>query len=437
MPGQWRRNGLGLLALVGPAVAIDNGLGLTPPLGWRSWNLFGPNVNQALLERIMDGIVSRKRMVDGKPTSLCDLGYCDVGLDDAWQACGEGTNGYHYHTGGSGNSYHSVINTTRFPDMKAMTDKAHSLGLTAGWYHNNCICGESKDSPQEVYEGDVAALANFGFDAVKLDGCGTQRDLDLWAKLINATGRRVMIENCHWGQTVPKGDWCPWNFFRTSGDVSASYGSVMSNLQTTIQWAQTGLSRPGCWAYPDMLEVGCGGGLNAVETRAHFGAWCIVSSPLTLSMDVTDDKIMDEVWPLITNMEAVAVNQAWAGHSGSPFKQAVEMVQLAHQQVKGREVLGEVHTDLPKWQYFQKPLGNGRVAVLMLNHADSTQNLTLSFADVPGLGCSRCLVRDIWQRKDLGVLQGSLTQTLVSHDSAFLVLSSAAGPHEEEIDIVV
>ena len=26
--------------------------------------------------------------VDGAPTSLCDLGFCDVGLDDAWQARG-------------------------------------------------------------------------------------------------------------------------------------------------------------------------------------------------------------------------------------------------------------------------------------------------------------------------------------------------------------
>jgi len=26
--------------------------------------------------------------------------------------------------------------------MKAMTDHAHSLGLTAGWYGNNCICAE-------------------------------------------------------------------------------------------------------------------------------------------------------------------------------------------------------------------------------------------------------------------------------------------------------
>ena len=88
-----------------------------------------------------------------------------------------------------------------------------------------------------------------------LENCGAQHDLDKWAGLINATGRKVMIENCHWGKTVPTETWCPWNFFRTSGDVRASYGSVVANLQTTVQWAQRNLSRPGCWAYPDMLEV--------------------------------------------------------------------------------------------------------------------------------------------------------------------------------------
>lgn len=32
----------------------------------------------------MDGITSRQRNVNGVPTSLKDLGYVDVGLDDAW-----------------------------------------------------------------------------------------------------------------------------------------------------------------------------------------------------------------------------------------------------------------------------------------------------------------------------------------------------------------
>ena len=66
----------------------ENGLARTPPLGWRSWNLYGPYVSQTLIESIMDGMVRRDRSVDGVPTSLCDLGYCDVGLDDNWQQCG-------------------------------------------------------------------------------------------------------------------------------------------------------------------------------------------------------------------------------------------------------------------------------------------------------------------------------------------------------------
>ena len=38
---------LALAALAITSVtANDNGLAITPPLGWRSWNLFGNNVNQ-------------------------------------------------------------------------------------------------------------------------------------------------------------------------------------------------------------------------------------------------------------------------------------------------------------------------------------------------------------------------------------------------------
>merc|ERR1712147_62399 len=112
---------------------------------------------------------------------------------------------------------------------------------------------------------------------------------------------------------------CPWNFYRTSGDVRARFSSVMGNL-----------SYPGCWAYPDMLEVGCqhgpGGagdpGLSAAETRTHFAAWVVVSSPLTLSHDVNNDTIMDEIWPVISNKEVIAVSQTYAGYSGGVFQES-------------------------------------------------------------------------------------------------------------------
>ena len=40
------------------------------------------------------------------------------------------------------------------------------------------------------------------------------QDLDKWAKIFNQSGQAIMIENCHWGRTVPNATWCPWNFFR-------------------------------------------------------------------------------------------------------------------------------------------------------------------------------------------------------------------------------
>ena len=75
-----------------------------------------------------------------------------------------------------------------------------------------------------------------------------------------------------------------------------------------------------------LVEVGVSqmparGSLNFLtpsETRTHFSAWCIVSSPLTLSHDLTNTSTMDAVWTIITNREALAVNDAWAGTYAPP-----------------------------------------------------------------------------------------------------------------------
>ena len=64
-----------------PAAAVDNGLGLTPPMGWRSWNCFGGNVNQTMMTEIMDAMVASDRKVDGKQASLLSVGYNNAGLD--------------------------------------------------------------------------------------------------------------------------------------------------------------------------------------------------------------------------------------------------------------------------------------------------------------------------------------------------------------------
>lgn len=439
-----------LVALLpGSVEANDNGLAALPPMGWRSWNLYGADVTQDLIEGIMDGVVSKKRSVDGVPTSLCDLGYCDVGLDDNWQNCNAGTGKNHYHDS-DGNP---IMNYDRFPDMKKMVDHAHELGLTAGWYGNNCICADYDTSDRKFYEGDAKALREFGFDGYKLDGCGAQLDMQLWDDIFKSDGgNAVMVENCHWGNKVPfepNATWCPWNFYRSSGDVRAKYSSVIGNLKSVSRFNSRNLSTPGCWAYPDMLEVGCqhgpGGasdpGLTTAESRTHFGAWAIVSSPLTLSHDVNNDTIMDEIWPIIANKEVIAVSQTYAGYSGGVFQESATYLQLDdvnHAAIeKGMteaERLATGPTVSASHQYLYKPLAwdGTKTAVLLMNSDASTQDLTLNLTDVPGM-TGPCDVRDIWEHKDLGNYAGSVTVSVASHDAAFLVLSGCTSAPEKMV----
>ena len=400
---------------------LHNGKGLTPPMGWRSWNLFGANVNQDLIQQQMNGLVSRSRLVDGVPTSLLDLGYSDIGLDDAWQKCGKfGPKRYTYHD----EEGKPVVNTDLFPSLENMTTYAHKLGLTAGWYANNCICHDHC-SDLACYQGDAKALVDFGFDSVKLDYCGLQKDLDIWADSFESLGKSILIENCHWGHTIPNATWCPWNYYRTSQDVRASYESVLYNLMSTVPLAKQNLSTPGCWAYPDMLEVGCahgpGGasdpGLTFHESRTHFGAWCIVSSPLILSHDTTNVSISDFIWPIISNKEAIAVNQAWAGESGTLFLSSSNTVNIS---------IGGI--SVGSWQQWSKQVGDTETAVLLINNDVHPQDVILNFADIPSffnnVANTTYMVYDIWNHDKVGSFFGSFTAIqIASHDSVFLRVS--------------
>ena len=89
----------------------------------------------------------------------------------------------------------------------------------------------------------------------------------------------------------------------------------------------------------------------------------------------------------------------------------------------------------PAWQYFYKPLlpGGAKVAVLLMNHRASSQDLALDFSAVPGLACGpsapqkpSCKVRDVWAQNDLGTFATSYTAAgLAGHDAAFLTITPA------------
>lgn len=65
-----------ILLIYNPLVALDNGLGRTPPMGWNSWNHFACNINETVIRETADLLVS---------TGLAAKGYKYLNIDDCWQ----------------------------------------------------------------------------------------------------------------------------------------------------------------------------------------------------------------------------------------------------------------------------------------------------------------------------------------------------------------
>ena len=277
------REVLTFAVLTASTQAIDNNLGLRPPMGWRSWNCYGLDVDDAKMRATVDALLAPRLTTRGTNTTLAALGYSSAGLDDGYQKCGAGVEGSFHTAAGA-----PIVDDQRFPHgLKSLVDYAHDRDIKMGWYANNCQCRETGFPYVEAhYRGDVAAMHAADFDGIKLDDCGQFQNLTKWERLINATRRAVLIENwcevvtnvaarrsarapcysvtlalhtllrrSHWGNDLPhiQSDgslWCPFNLYRTSRDVDPSWASILYNLWSTtpFQDPKAPLSRPGCWA---------------------------------------------------------------------------------------------------------------------------------------------------------------------------------------------
>ena len=216
--------------------------------------------------------------------------------------------------------------------------------------------------------------------------------------------------------------------YRSSTDIRPVFGSILNNLETIPPLAAANLSRPGCWAYPDMLEVGITNTQSAepplsfVEARTHFGAWCIVSSPLIIGMNLSDTPTVDTYWPIVSNTEAIVINQEYSGFSGSRFYESLDTTFFSP---CGWWLPNCTYPSVMHWW---KPLPNGDTAVLLMNNGDTPALLTLEWDTVPGLLSPQGTsvgVRDVWNKVDLGVMAGAFVPTAPtpSRDSIFLRLT--------------
>lgn len=130
----------------------DNGLALTPPMGWSSWNLFRHRVNEKLIYEMAVAL---------KESGLADAGYQYVNLDDCWQSSMRDREG------------RLTSDLSRFPSgIPDLVQKVNALGLKLGIYSSNGTL-TCEDLPASLGNEalDAETFAQWGVEYLKYDFC--------------------------------------------------------------------------------------------------------------------------------------------------------------------------------------------------------------------------------------------------------------------------
>ena len=296
------RSSVAFLLLAGTtcSLALDNGVGRTPPMGWNSWNHFHCSVSSDLLKATTDDFVA---------LGLTAAGYQYINTDDCWSqpnfvpstnASGRGSDGRIKPAA----SFGSVA------AIKELSAYIRSKGMKFGIYGaaGQTTCASRVGSLYHERD-DAASFASWGASYLKYDNCGevnlqSYGKFSAMADALNATGVPIFFSfEPH--LTLPIG-WTKnvGNAWRTGNDIGSRFSSVITDLAVANAWAT--VSGAGGWADADMLEVG-NTGLTLAEQRTHFALWCLIKSPLLIGADVRT--IAQESLAILKNAGLIAVNQ--------------------------------------------------------------------------------------------------------------------------------
>ena len=371
-----------------------DGLALTPPMGWNSWNKFACNVDENMIRQMADAIVS---------SGMMDAGYTYINIDDCWHGDRDSLGFIH-------------PDPKRFPSgLKALADYVHSKGLKLGIYSDagSQTCGGRPGSRGHKFQ-DAQTYASWGIDYLKYDWCNSEGlkaegAYKTMTAALRKAGRPIVLSICEWGNDKP---WT-WgqtvgHLWRTTGDIYNCFDCIKDH-GTWKSWGvmqildmQKGLRQyagPGHWNDPDMLEIG-NGKLTQGENRAHFSMWSMLAAPLIAGNDLRN--MTKDIMDVLTNKEVISVNQDSLGIQGLKYA---------------------VRDSVEIWT---KPLKNGDWAVAFLNRStvptsinynwntevviDSVANKTLDTKAVP------YKLRNLWAKKETGNTKVPLLATIPAHD---------------------
>jgi alpha-galactosidase len=367
----------------------SNGLALTPPMGWNSWNTFQDTIDDKTVREIADALVA---------SGLRDVGYVYVNIDDGWQ--------------GRRDAHGILQPNSKFPDMRGLADYVHAKGLKFGLYTVagpiSCV---DKVGSHGYEEQDAGQFAKWGADFVKVDWCSAGElysfDVDgraIFQKMgeaLRETGRPMVYSICtgsrDWG--LKAGVWghkAGGNLWRTSEDsfVGNRWGSLSVRFDFDGVQSANG---PGGWNDPDILLVGLQG-LTVEENRTHMTLWSMLAAPLLLGNDIR--RMSDAVSEILMNREVIAIDQDALGK-------------------QGRRAVKNGETEI-----WTKPLADGSTAIALFNRGAMDAEISANWSDLGLHGPQR--VRDLWRHQEYD--EGALEYRTVvpTHGSVLLRVAKAS-----------
>jgi len=434
------RNQIGRDQQILKIVAGDN-IALTPPLGWNSYDNFGDAVNEA-------EVLANARYMHEQ---MQPYGWQYVVIDYRWYDPGA-TNRDPQFKGAPltidkfGRLLPSV---NRFPSaadekgFKALADQVHAMGLRFGIHimrgipraavkadmpiadsnfksseaaNTNDTCGWNSDmygvkgataAGQAYYDSLFRLYASWGLDFVKVDDMSSpyhKDEIEAVRKAIDKSGRSIVFSLSPGETPIDQGQHVARqaNMWRASGDFWDNWNQLNHEFELGAKWHD--YVSPGHWPDADMLPVGHIGEFvvgppretkfTKAEQLTMLSLWSLLPSPLMVGANLPKD----DPWTLalLTNDEVLAVDQDTLGAAARHIAQG---------------------DDLEVWV---KNLADGSKAVGLFNRGDWSTPVTANWADLQLSG--RQTVRDLWQRKDLGVFDGKFEANVPSHGVVLLRL---------------
>ncbi|WP_340112583.1 NPCBM/NEW2 domain-containing protein [Maribellus mangrovi] len=327
---------------------------LTPPMGWNSWDCFGPSVVE---EEV-------KANADYMAANLKESGWEYIVVDIRWYVDNQTTGHYNAYKNSTFiiDEYGRYLpSPKRFPSaangagFKPLADYIHGLGLKFGihimrgvpkeavfnelpikgtsftaadiystdhectWLQDNYTIVAGKSGAQEYYNSIFDLYASWGVDYVKVDDLSRpyhDDEIEMIRKAIDQTGRPIVFsmspgatpidEHAHAAANA--------NMWRTIDDFWDNWAQLNYSFGKCAEWAP--YIQPGAWPDADMLPMGkfirgeraSNRYTNFTEDEQYtlMTLWTIFKSPLMFGGNLPDNN--DFTNTLLTNDEVLEMH---------------------------------------------------------------------------------------------------------------------------------